>query len=331
MIVTEYPSFPKTRVNPEAEFQEKFAEFKAHVNHPNFTRMMYLRDKPKNLRPLQHYQSMYNGIWAIIKALPTDYDNINTLSAYFTDDIRAKGRESGNQSVNDWWLENHQTVLAKIKTPDFDNLPLHQQYHLAREQIYNDYGKKHECTSFRPVVAATLCKLFDVKTMFDPCIGWTDRLIGCAAAGVKYYGCDPHTELIPRVHQCVEATKADANIFHMCAEDFTSLKTQVDMAFTSPPFNRREIYTDEETQSVRKYPTYNSWIKYFLHATLNNCCTHVRNGGIIAINIVDYEKVKLVKPTIDHLTRRGHTYTGVIWYQGGRGFMPILIFRVNKK
>jgi len=61
------------------------------------------------------------------------------------------------------------------------------------EEIYQKSGVAN---GFNPAIARYLCEKFGAKSVFDPCMGWGDRLIGCMAAGVKkYVGYDTNTKL----------------------------------------------------------------------------------------------------------------------------------------
>ena len=60
----------------------------------------------------------------------------------------------------------------------------------------------------------------------------------------------------------------------------------MDVAFTSPPFGPGwEKYSDEPTQSYKKFPTQDEWLRGFTGATLRNCAHGLKRNGILAINI----------------------------------------------
>jgi hypothetical protein len=60
------------------------------------------------------------------------------------------------------------------------------------------------------------------------------------------------------------------------------------MCFTSPPFGPgHEKYTDEPSQSYKKFPTQDEWLHGFVGATLRNCAHGLKQHGILAINIAN--------------------------------------------
>ena len=59
------------------------------------------------------------------------------------------------------------------------------------------------------------------------------------------------------------------------------------MIFTSPPYFDVEKYSDEDTQSYKRYTTIDSWNENFLHKTIGKLIPTLKNDGILAVNIAD--------------------------------------------
>ena len=76
-------------------------------------------------------------------------------------------------------------------------------------------------------------------------------------------------------------------------KDFEKYDNYFDLYFTSPPYFDTERYSDDETQSYIKFPTYSGWVKGFYRETIYNACRALKNDGVFVINI--FEKVQNIK------------------------------------
>lgn len=75
----------------------------------------------------------------------------------------------------------------------------------------------------------------------------------------------------------------------MGSEEYEPLNNSLDVCFTSPPYFNTERYSNEESQSYKKYETTSDWMDNFLMKTIDNCYLGLKNGGILAINIADVQ------------------------------------------
>jgi DNA modification methylase len=66
----------------------------------------------------------------------------------------------------------------------------------------------------------------------------------------------------------------------------------VDLCFTSPPYFSTERYSEEETQSWKKFPDPDSWMNGFIGPTLDNCNYCLKPDGVLAINIADVKEYR---------------------------------------
>ena len=84
----------------------------------------------------------------------------------------------------------------------------------------------------------------------------------------------------------------------MGSEDFTvsnfpQYENYFNLSFTSPPYFDTERYSEDESQSYKKFPTYAGWVKGFYQETINNTCDALSEDGVFGINI--FEKVPKIK------------------------------------
>lgn len=88
-------------------------------------------------------------------------------------------------------------------------------------------------------------KKYEVKSMYDPCAGWGERLLTASLNGVSYVGCDINTDLqvghqslIDKYGLCdVRMIYDDSSIVDM--REHTH-----DCVFTCPPYEDLEVYTE---------------------------------------------------------------------------------------
>ena len=176
--------------------------------------------------------------------------------------------------------------------------------------------------------------------IFDPCAGWSDRLVGALASGnmvSHYIGVDPNLALIPGQKRVVELCPSTVVTHHIpkCAEDiededFGAYKKMLfDLVFTSPPFFNKEHYSDCDCQSIKRYcdpgrplkDNLECWLERFLFPMLEKAWLRLKPGGFLAIHI-DNLRIKnghhwdilLITDPMNHYIGRklGGRYAGVI-------------------
>lgn len=205
--------------------------------------------------------------------------------------------------------------------------------------------------NFPPLTAKYLYQRFtqhikeqDVINIYDPSAGWGGRILGAMSIddrNIHYIGNDPNTEnWIEEIgksryeyvaeffnektpgaansfwgHQnTYEIFRTGSEIIHLEPE-FQKYKGKLDFVFTSPPYFDRERYSDDETQSFKKFNNYESWRDGFLKPTLTTAFEYLRNDRYICWNIADIKVGKdkwfpLEQDSIDILTELGCEYKG---------------------
>jgi hypothetical protein len=182
--------------------------------------------------------------------------------------------------------------------------------------------------------------------IYDPSAGWGGRILGALSVddrNIHYIGNDPNTEnQIPEIgktryeylaeffnskipgasnpfwgHQnTYEIFTTGSEIIHLDS-NFEKYKGELDFVFTSPPYFDRERYSNDETQSFKKFSNYGSWRDGFLRPTLTTAFEYLRNDRYILWNIADIKMGKdkfftLEQDSIDILTELGCEYKGKI-------------------
>ena len=142
---------------------------------------------------------------------------------------------------------------------------------------------------FKPSVAKDIYKRYvkDYDTVLDYSCGFGTRLLGlmaCGFEGVKYCGYEPNTETYGNLLNLINVFNFNAEI-KCCGSEEELFDEKFDFVFSSPPYYSQEIYTNEETQSVVKFPEYNSWLEGYWRKTVKNIKTMMKSDGVFGINI----------------------------------------------
>ena len=154
-------------------------------------------------------------------------------------------------------------------------------------------GGAQTVSNFRPSVARYIYDKYGGNKVFDSCMGFGGRLIGAISSPkVKHYeGCDPNTKTFDGLNKMAknlqDTTKVVLN--NIGVEEYEP-KDKFDLVFTSPPYFDTEKYSEEETQSYLKFPTYEKWLNGFLRKLVENSIDLLNKGGYFIINIANTKR-----------------------------------------
>ena len=212
--------------------------------------------------------------------------------------------------------------------------------------VLRRYSGTQAVSNFRPTAAALMydkfleksSPLFGTKagTTWDMSCGYGGRLLGSIAADVNYIVTDPCTETYEGLKQIKEdwgSKDKTIELHQMGSEEFRPDYCSVDLCFTSPPYFDWEKYSQEETQSYKKYPTSEEWLNGFLLDTIDNCHYALKPGGILAFNVANTRRIKNFEDETLRLAKMIHFKHIDTWklqlssQQGTPKYEPIFIFQ----
>lgn len=155
--------------------------------------------------------------------------------------------------------------------------------------------RKYVASQFRPVIAKTIYTMFNSKKVLDFSAGWGDRLCGFyASPNTKFYlGIDPNKAVYENYYKQEKLYKRYVNnkytyFINSPAEEVDLYsKNYFDTVFTSPPYFQVERYTQDDTQSWKRYKKLDEWKEKFLFAVLEKVWYTIKKGGYLIINISD--------------------------------------------
>lgn len=129
--------------------------------------------------------------------------------------------------------------------------------------------------------------------VYDYSCGYGGRLLGISSSNMKYnyIGVEPNTETVNYLNYLNdlldEAVGVRGTIIQNVSEDYQP--TDIDCAFSSPPYFNLEKYSDEETQCMVRYRTLDEWFSGYVEPTIENIYNGLNKDGIFATNIADYK------------------------------------------
>lgn len=253
----------------------------------------------------------------------------NSASNYFQQENRWRANSKTSPGPEKTWGSKKGMIslmgaLYTLKVPHVDKAILRSCIHL----------RKYTCSQFRPSVAKAIYDMYGAKTVLDFSMGWGDRLAGFYAGNTTehYVGLDPKADNHPLYEIQREFYKKHTSFFenektsefHISpAEefDFSKYENYFDIVFTSPPYFDTERYSEDDTQSFKRYKVIESWNEDFLHKVLTNLYPSVKLNGVIAINISDVcsssgkggkRWLEITNPMNDLLKSFGMEYMGAI-------------------
>lgn len=160
-----------------------------------------------------------------------------------------------------------------------------------------------------------LIKRYDVKSIYDPCAGWGERLLTSGLLGVKYHGCDINARLFDGYDSLIN--HYDLQDCHMHLGDssmYDMRKHNHDCVFTCPPYEFVEHYTTVGAENFSHEDFLKWWKKVVLYSVSDT--THIfayqintrfkddMNQILLDFGWTLTEQIPVGKKAVSHLTKR---------------------------
>jgi len=165
--------------------------------------------------------------------------------------------------------------------------------------------------NFWPAVARDIYRRFGGGRVLDTSTGYGGRLVGALASGCvsHYVGIDPNAETCEGNAELLRelGKESFATIINAPAEIVNaSAVGVVDMAFTSPPYFTKEHYSDEETQSWKRYgESFEAWCNGFLQPMMALTFECLKSGGTAVVNVEDVTIKSKTHPLVEATEEAG--------------------------
>lgn len=208
---------------------------------------------------------------------PTLYEAITT------------GQGLGKTAKPDSFYDGMARVYLNWKTPGKERNLL---YSMIQWGIQGTYYTNE----FPPHVARDIYREFHLgpdSRILDPCAGWGGRMIGASTVSNSYVGYEPATKtangLVLLARRLRDLTRGafDAKVRIKPFEDSRIAPGTFDLALTSPPYYDTEIYSDEETNSLNRYKTFDDWLVGFYFPFIDKTLAALKPGAPFILNVGD--------------------------------------------
>lgn len=168
-------------------------------------------------------------------------------------------------------------------------------------------------SNFRPTAAAAIYRLFcnEGDLVWDISAGFGGRLLGASIAKVNYIGTDPSTKTFEGLKNIEKdyCHNIKTQLIKEGSEEYNPKVKTLDFVFTSPPYFDWEKYSNEDTQSYKKFKTKEEWIEGYLLKTFKNAFYGLKNNKYMAINIANTKNFKnLEEETLKAAKKAGFKY-----------------------
>lgn len=155
-------------------------------------------------------------------------------------------------------------------------------YHVAFEQSDNGLGPS-QCrdkdllkaidyasypiraySQFDTQMMYDVLKKYNIKSVYDPCAGWGERLMLCGLMGVDYYGTDVNQKLKPGhdgliTDAITQGARGALMVQYADASQVDARNLGVDAVVTCPPYGGTEVYTEHGAENLDDTAFLNWW------------------------------------------------------------------------
>ena len=176
--------------------------------------------------------------------------------------------------------------------------------------------------NFTPIRAKAIYEKFCPPNgiIYDYSAGYGGRMLGALSSShnFTYIGTDPNQNTYYNLLQLgkyiedVSHRKNSYKIYNIQSEKLLLKNNSIDFIFSCPPFFKKEIYSNQLTQSTNNYPIYQDWLEYYVRPTIKNCYLALKQDGVYGVDIVNYyysgKKIELVKDWIKIAEEEGFIF-----------------------
>lgn len=105
-------------------------------------------------------------------------------------------------------------------------------------------------TSFNSSLMRQVIEKYNVKSVYDPCAGWGERMMTCGKLGVKYEGCDINSELFDGYEKLAKLIDGFNPVLHNNDSANQLVMGDADAIITCPPYKGIEVYSDNGAENL---------------------------------------------------------------------------------
>lgn len=183
--------------------------------------------------------------------------------------------------------------------------------HISNATMRTGIKLSRNCVSnFKPSIAKYLYdKYCKNKRVLDYSSGFGSRMLAAMVSGCEYTAYEPNTDTFRNLIEfgafLEKYTQGKANVYCKPFESDYVKKEYFGIAFSSPPYFDFEWYSDEDTQSITKYPSREEWLNNYWRATVKKSCESLVSDGVFAACLSPYLCKDLIEVMFDECSKQG--------------------------
>lgn len=105
-------------------------------------------------------------------------------------------------------------------------------------------------TSFNSALMRQVIEKYNIKSVYDPCAGWGERMMTCGKLGVSYEGCDINSELFAGYEKLVKLIDGFKPVLHNNDSANQLVTGDADAVITCPPYKNIEVYSENGAENL---------------------------------------------------------------------------------
>ena len=178
------------------------------------------------------------------------------------------------------------------------NLRMHSTPYISEiRRSHCMVGGLSNVTKYRAPLAKAIVKGFGAKSVLDPCAGWGGRMLGALAAEASYTGYEPCSKTVEGLKGILADLPKDVSekckiINHPAEIGLLENNVYYDLILTSPPYFNLESYSNEDTQSMKKYNTWDKWLTEWLDPIINMSLNCLKEDGTSCWSVKNFKTDK---------------------------------------
>lgn len=259
---------------------------------------------------LENETRKYNGKEIALIFHESDYEKLDIISDYFSENVRIGCNVRGKLSPKVEYKKSSQLVVSGLLTKSIKFRRGIDTKALS-DAIY-DMGMKM-CTTFKISVMIAIFDAFRPNSVLVPFEGWGDKLISAylSETVTTYVSTDPNKDLQGPYQNIVDymsryRPKLNAHVYDRPIEDLDltaiygppGAASNPDLIFGSPPYSTYENYGKDREQSIAKFPQYQEWLdKWFLPVVVK-LWSYVKPGGHLIYHMGYIPNTPIIEPFV---------------------------------
>lgn len=139
---------------------------------------------------------------------------------------------------------------------------------LAIMNSFTISGIRKGYTVFNTELMNKVTDKYDIKSVYDPCAGWGERLLCCYYNDIDYFGVDVNTKLKQGYIDMVNKFNiTKQTVIYADASKYSPMGV-FDAVITCPPYGSTEIYSDAGAENLSNFEFLDWW-----NNVVKNCCS----------------------------------------------------------